>query len=109
MSRVFSPVMENRLEAARQEQKDQLRELQRQADLCRDLLSSSGWQQIAMPYLEEWVRRATAAVMQTAATTGPEEQFLKGGAASLTELKEYIEGIVAEADRVLLELVEEDQ
>ena len=66
---------------------------ERASAAMRQMLESDGWQKHVAPFMEKWIELATECVMKKA-DNGPEEQFLKGGAAAFIELREFIEDTV---------------
>jgi len=66
------------------------------------LLDSNGWNKLVLPWIDEVVATATTSVM-TRAGARPESEFMKGYAASLTDLRVFLSGIVDGRTQIYLE------
>jgi hypothetical protein len=99
-------VLENRWARYRREQERERKEAQERAEQVRSLRSSRGWSDLVEPFLTEWREQAVRRLLREATLSGPEEQFLKGGAALVEELNLFLDAVIAEAEHVRQEDLE---
>jgi len=72
----------------------------------REMLATAGWTDFVRPYIETGVKDATARVMAKP-ESGPTEQFLKGWAAALTDMNQFMAALLEEERHALRQRAED--
>jgi hypothetical protein len=100
--RQFSTLLEEAKARLLSQDKSERLKLRAESEKARGLLSQPGWEDLILPFMEQAEETAVRLVLRQPGASDTQE-FFKGYAAALNDLKNFIGGIADEDNRILRE------